>query len=616
MIENKKNNVISRNKNKNKNKNSRNIKNNTKNVSSKKSNNKNQETFLNENFNKLNNESSVLKEKKNNKKSLKVISLGGLEEIGKNITVYEYGEDIVVIDCGMAFPDEETPGIDVRIPDFTYLIENQHRIKGLFITHGHEDHIGGIAYLLKNINIPIYGTRLTLGILEGKLKEHNLLQSSNLNVIDETGKISLGKFSLEFIHVNHSIPGSIAIAIHTPIGTVIHTGDFKIDTTPIDGAVTNINKLCELSKKNILALAIDSTNAERTGYSVSEKDVGTTLNELFQKSAGKRILIATFASNIHRLQQIFDAAKSCGRKVAISGKSMLNNVTIAVELGYMNVSQNTLISIDDIDKYNDGQLTIITTGSQGEPMSALHKIAYGEHRQVSINHGDVVIISANPISGNEKLVNKVINELVGQGATVYHSKNCNVHVSGHACQEEIKLLINIIKPKYFIPIHGEKKHLIANANVAKSTGIEGKNIVIAKIGDVIELNKDKCGITGTVPSGQVFVDGYGVGDVGNIVLRDRRLLADDGIIIVAITIDKMSKTIICGPEITSRGFVYMRESEAMFREMKNMVVRTYRMYRDKDYLTIKTAIKDKLGNYIYNETKRNPMVLTMILDLD
>lgn len=559
--------------------------------------------------------STGTKTKKQEKKNLKIISLGGLNEIGKNLTVYEYDNDIVIVDCGMAFPDEDTPGIDVRIPDFTYLIENKDKIRGLIVTHGHEDHIGGIAYLLKKINIPIYGSRLTLGLLEGKLEEHNLLYSTKLMVINTQEKISLGKFSLETIHVNHSIPGAIAIAIHTPIGTVIHTGDFKIDTTPIDGVVTDIGRFCELSKKNILALAVDSTNAERPGYSQSEKIVGENLHDLFEDAKNSRVIIATFASNIHRLQQIFDAAKEIGRKVAISGKSMLNNVNIAVKLGYLRVSPETLISIDDINSYQPGQLIIVTTGSQGEPLSALHRIAFGEHRQVQIMKNDVVIISATPIPGNEKLVNKVINELISIGAKVYHGKNKEVHVSGHACQEEIRLLISLVKPKYYIPIHGEQKHLIANAEIAKNVGIDEKNIIIGKIGDVISVDKSEIKIIDKVQAGQVFVDGSGVGDVGNIVLKDRKILSENGIIIVSLTIDGISRDIISGPEITSRGFVYMKESEELFRNMRKTVLRTFKTKKCKDFVTTKTLIKEKLSDFVYNETKRRPMILVMIMEL-
>jgi len=468
---------------------------------------------------------------------LKIISLGGLGEIGKNITVYEYKEDILLVDCGMAFPDEETPGVDIVIPDFTYLIQNQDKIRGLVVTHGHEDHIGAIPYLLKNISVPIYATQLTIGLIEGKLKEHKGLANTKLNVVNPGQTLQFGALSVEFIHVNHSIPDAVAFAIKTPVGVVVHTGDFKIDTTPIDGQVIDLARFGELGKKGVLAMLADSTNAERPGYTMSEKVVGESFQNLFKKAGKNRIIIATFSSNIHRIQQIIDEAVNCGRKVAVSGRSMLNVVSVAAKLGYLKVPDNVLIDIEAIKNYASEQLVIITTGSQGEPLSALHRMAYSDHRNVEIVPNDMIIISATPIPGNEKLVSKVVNELMKRGANVVYEKMYDVHVSGHACQEEIKLLLSLVKPKFYIPVHGEQKHLYKHAMLAQTMGVPSENTVIANIGDVIELTSKTIKVTDTVPSGRVLVDGLGIGDVGGVVLRDRKLLSDDGIIIVTVTID-------------------------------------------------------------------------------
>ncbi len=549
---------------------------------------------------------------------MKIISLGGLEEIGKNITVYEYKNDIVIVDCGMAFPDEEMLGIDIVIPDFTYLVQNAHKIRGLVLTHGHEDHIGGIVYLLKHINIPIYGTRLTLGLVEGKLKEHGLLANAVLNVVKPHDVIRLGEFSVEFIHVNHSIPDAVGMAITSPVGTVVQTGDFKIDTTPIDSQVIDIARFAELGGKGVLALLSDSTNAERPGFTASERRVGESLSNLF-KSAGKhRVIVATFSSNIHRIQQIIDEAVRCSRKVAVSGRSMLNVVNIASELGYLDVPDGVLIDIEDIKNYLPQQLVIITTGSQGEPLSALHRMANSAHRNVEIVPGDVIIISATPIPGNEKLVGKVVNELMKRGAEVVYEKMYDVHVSGHACQEELKLMLKITNPKFFMPVHGEQKHLVKHAGLAKSLGLEQDDIILPSIGDVIELTPNSYKITGKVPAGSVLVDGLGVGDVGSVVLRDRKHLADDGIIIVAIAMEAESGEVVSGPEVISRGFVYVKESEELIdqaREAACKAIENCYLSNISDWNTVRGKVRDAVSKYIYTKTKRSPMILPIILSV-
>lgn len=551
-------------------------------------------------------------------KPLKIIPLGGLGEIGKNITLYEYDGDMMLVDCGMAFPDEEMPGIDIVIPDFTYVLENKDKIKGLVVTHGHEDHIGAIPYLLRNFNVPIYATRLTVGLIEGKLREHKLLNEAKLNVTNPGDTVRLGKFEIEFIHVNHSIPDAVGFAITCPAGTVVQTGDFKIDTTPIDDYVIDIGRFAELGKKGVLALMSDSTNAERPGFTPSERIVGDSFSNLFKKAENHRILVATFSSNIHRIQQIIDEACRCGRKVAVSGRSMINVVSVAAELGYLNVPKDVLIDIETIKNYPPEELVIVTTGSQGEPLSALHRIAFSDHRQVEIIPGDMIIISATPIPGNEKLVSKVVNELMKRGANVVYERMYDVHVSGHACQEELKLMMSIVKPKYFIPLHGEQKHLMKHAMLARQMGIPEENILIADIGDVIEVSRAALKSTETVQAGRVLVDGLGVGDVGSIVLRDRKHLADDGIIIIAVSIDGVTREVVSGPDVVSRGFVYVKESERLMHDIDELVCDILEgCYVDgiKDWSTIKTRIKDRTARFVSAKTRRSPMILPIIMEV-
>ncbi len=551
-------------------------------------------------------------------KPVKIIPLGGLGEVGKNITLYEYDGDMMLVDCGMIFPDEDTPGIDSIIPDFTYLLENQDKIKGLVVTHGHEDHIGAIPYLLKQLNVPIYATRLTIGLISGKLKEHKLLGDAKLNEINAGGVVSLGKFKVEFIHVNHSIPDSVGFAITCGAGTVVHMGDFKIDTTPIDDKVIDIARFAELGKKGVLAMLSDSTNAERPGYTSSERIVGESFSNLFKKAEGHRIVVATFSSNIHRIQQIIDEAARCKRKVAVSGRSMINVVNVASELGYLNVPSGILVEIETIKNYAPSELVIITTGSQGEPMSALSRMAASEHRQVEIAPGDMIIISATPIPGNEKLVSRVVNELMKRGANVVYEKMYDVHVSGHACQEEQKLMLSIINPKYFIPVHGEQKHLYKHAQLAYAMGLDYKNVVIGANGSVIELSKQGIKCTETVPAGRVLVDGLGVGDVGSIVLRDRKHLAEDGIIVVNVAIDSITREVVSGPDIVSRGFVYVKESDELMEALNGVVCNVLEncyVLGVKDWSTIKTRIKDSVAKFLYNKTHRSPMILPIILEV-
>ena len=556
--------------------------------------------------------------RKNNKKPIKIIPLGGLGEIGKNITLYEYDGDMFLVDCGMSFPDEDMPGIDIVIPDFTYVLENKDKIKGLVVTHGHEDHIGAIPYLLRNFNVPIYATRLTIGLIEGKLKEHKLLESANLNVVKAGSVVKLGKFTVEFIHVNHSIPDATAFAIKCAGGTVVHTGDFKIDTTPIDDKVIDIARFAELGKEGVLALLSDSTNAERSGFTASEKLVGGSFSNLFRQAEGKRIIVATFSSNIHRIQQIIDEAARCNRKVAVSGRSMLNVVSIAEELGYLKVPQNVLTPIEAIKNYTPGQIVVVTTGSQGEPLSALHRMAFSDHRQVEIAPDDMIIISTTPIPGNEKLVTKVINELMKRGANVVYERMYDVHVSGHACAEELKLIMSIVKPKYFIPLHGEQKHLMKHAELAQLMGINKENTVVAQNGSVIEISEKAVKSTDAVTAGRVLVDGLGVGDVGSIVLRDRKLLSDGGIIIVGVTIDAVTREIVAGPDIVSRGFIYMKESEELIQEISDLVwdIMDRCYYQNiRDWATIKNKIKDGVSKFLFTKTKRSPMVLPIIMEV-
>ena len=552
------------------------------------------------------------------KSPLRIIPLGGLGEIGKNITVYEYKQDIILVDCGMSFPDEEMPGIDIVIPDFSYLVQNKERILGLFVTHGHEDHIGGIPYLLRELNVPIYGTRLTLGLVEGKLREHKLLGGAKLYVTNPGEKVTVGSFSVEFIHVNHSIPDAVGFAIKSPVGTVVQTGDFKIDTTPIDDQVIDLSRFAKLGSEGVLALISDSTNAERPGYTASEKVVGESFAHLFRKAGRNRIIVATFSSNIHRIQQIIDAAVSYKRKVAVSGRSMINVVSVASELGYLNVPENVLIDIESINKYPADQLVIITTGSQGEPLSALHRMAYNDHRNVDIVPNDMIIISATPIPGNEKLVSKVVNELMKRGADVVYEKMYDVHVSGHACQEELKLMLSLVKPKFFIPAHGEQKHLYKHAMLASGVGIPSDRILIANIGDVIELTKSSMKTTETVQSGSVLVDGLGVGDVGSVVLKDRKHLADDGIIVVAFTMDSATREVVSGPDIVTRGFVYAKESEELIAKItvvaEGAIERCY-INNIRDFNTIKSRVRDAVSRYLYENTRRSPMILPIIMEV-
>ena len=549
-------------------------------------------------------------------KPLRIIPLGGIDEIGKNITAYEYGDDIMIVDCGMSFPDEDMPGIDIVIPDFSYLQQNADKIRGLVVTHGHEDHIGSIPYLLKNINIPIYGTPLTLGLIEGKLREHRLLSSAKLKKVHPKDTIMLGVFKVEFIHVNHSIPDAVAVAITTPAGTVVQTGDFKIDTTPIDGDMIDLARFGELGNEGVLALLSDSTNADRPGYTPSERIVGDSFSNIFKNADGKRIIVATFSSNIHRMQQIIDQAVACGRKVAISGRSMINAVNVATELGYLNVPAGVMIDIEAIKKCDPGRLVIITTGSQGEPMSALHRMAFNNHRFVSIHPGDFIIISANPIPGNEKLVDKIINELLKLGAEVLYEKMYDVHVSGHACREEQKIIMGLVKPKFFIPVHGERKHLCKHAESARSMGITEDRIMIPKNGGVIEISEDGMKETETVTAGRVMVDGLGVGDVGSIVLRDRKHLAEDGVVVIALTLDSVSREVVSGPEVITRGFVYVKEAEKLItgaNEVSCDILEQCYLQNVRDWNNIKNRLRDGVSKYFSEITGRSPMIIPIIM---
>ena len=551
------------------------------------------------------------------KSSLKIIPLGGLLEIGKNITVFEYENEIIIVDCGLAFPEDDMLGVDLVIPDISYLEKNKNKIKGLIITHGHEDHIGGIPYLLKQFNVPIYATRLTVGLISNKLEEHKLLRSTKLNIVNQGQTIKLGKFKIEFIRSSHSIPDAVALAIHTPVGIVLHTGDFKIDYTPIDGERIDLGRIAELGNKGILALMSDSTNSERKGYTMSESSVGEVFDKLFI-NCKKRIVVATFASNVHRVQQIVDAAVENGRKIAVCGRSMINMITTARELGYIQVPENIFIDIDMINNYTDDQLVIITTGSQGEAMSALTRMAAGEHRKVEITPNDLVIISATPIPGNEKFVSKVIDDLMQIGAEVVYSSLADIHVSGHACQEEQKLILSLAKPKYFIPVHGEYRQLLAHANTAEKIGIDRENIFLMSNGRVLELNDKEAKFTTTVPFGRILVDGLGVGDVGNIVLRDRQHLSQDGLIVIVMTMNGATGEIVSGPDVISRGFVYVRESENLMDNVKRVVrdeISKCEKNHIKDWATIKSVLKDNLRDYIYQKTKRNPMILPIIMEL-
>ena len=547
---------------------------------------------------------------------VQIIPLGGLGEIGKNMTAFRYGDDMILIDAGLMFPEDDMLGIDLVIPDISYLIENQDKLKGIFLTHGHEDHIGALPYVMKQIDCPVYGTALTLGILEGRLKE-NGVSSENCRIIKPGDKITAGAFKLDFIRVNHSIPDAIANAINTPIGTIIHTGDFKIDHTPVDGQVTEFNKFAEYGDRGVLALLADSTNAERPGFTPSEKMVGKTFDDEF-RYAKNRIIVATFSSNVHRIQQVIDAALKYDRKVAVIGRSMVNVVNIAKELGYLKAPEGEIIDIDETHNYTPDKIVIITTGSQGEPMSALTRMAMNDHKKVDIMPGDTVIISATPIPGNEKLVSRTIDHLYKLGADVIYEKSNGVHVSGHASQEEIKLMHNLVRPKFFVPVHGEFRHLIKHANLAQSLGMPKENIVIAENGSVIELTKNSIGINGKVPAGKVLVDGLGVGDVGNIVLRDRRQLSQDGIMIVVVTIDKENCHVVSGPDIVSRGFVYVREAEGLMDEAKDKVQLALEKCEENgvsEWSAIKSTVRDSLGRFLYERTRRRPMILPIIMEI-
>ena len=559
-------------------------------------------------------------EKKNIKVArdrLKIIPLGGLEEVGKNMTVFEYGNEMIIVDCGVAFPEDDMLGVDLVIPDFSYLTKNREKFKAMVITHGHEDHIGAIPYVLKELNVPVYGTRLTLGLIKNKLEEHKLVRSTSLKCVKAGDVITIGCFKIEFIRSTHSIADSVALAITTPVGVIFHTGDFKIDYTPIDGKPIDLSRIAEIGNQGVLALMSDSTNAEREGYTMSEKTVGKVFDNIFT-GCTKRIIVATFASNVHRVQQIVNSAVKTNRKVAICGRSMENVMNVAIELGYLNIPDGVLIDIDDIDDYIPERLVLITTGSQGETMSGLSRMASGTHRKVVITRDDLVIISATPIPGNEKLVSNVIDDLFKIGADVIYHSLADVHVSGHACQEEQKLMLSLVKPKYFIPVHGEYRHLKAHAETAMKIGIPEENIMMLTNGRVLELDKNMCKLGSTVPAGQLLVDGLGVGDVGNIVLKDRQHLSQDGLIIVVIAMDGKTGQILAGPDIISRGFVYVRESEDLMDSIKRQICKDISNMESegiKDWTTIKTRVKDTLHDFVYSKTKRNPMIIPIISEI-
>ena len=548
---------------------------------------------------------------------LRIIPLGGLHEIGKNITVFEYGDDMIAVDCGLSFPEDDMLGVDLVIPDITYILKNQEKFRGLVITHGHEDHIGSIPYFLKQLNTPIYGTKLTLGLIKNKLEEHNLTKSTKLHEVRQGQSIKLGCFKIEFIRSSHSIPDSVMLAINTPVGTILHTGDFKIDYTPIDGKIMDLGRIAEIGNKGVLALMSDSTNSERKGYTMSESSVGEVFDKLFMHCT-KRIVVATFASNVHRVQQIVNSAVKYGRKIAVCGRSMINMINTAKDLGFIKCPDNLFIDIDMINNYTDNQLVIITTGSQGEAMSALTRMATGTHKKVKITQNDLVIISATPIPGNEKYVSKVIDDLMQIGAEVVYSALEDVHVSGHACQEEQKLILTLTKPKYFIPVHGDYRHLVAHSETAKSVGIPKENIFMLHNGLVLEMNKESAEYADTVPSGRILVDGLGIGDVGNVVLRDRQHLSQDGLIVVVLTLDGASGEVVAGPDVITRGFIYVKDSENVMEDIKNEVRQEVREceYRGiTDWTTIKNIVRDNLKDYIFDKTKRNPMIIPIIMEI-
>ena len=548
---------------------------------------------------------------------LRVMCLGGLSEIGKNMTVLEYGDDIVVIDCGMGFPDDDMPGVDLVIPDISYLVSNAHKIRGILITHGHEDHIGGVPYILQQIDAPIFGTRLSLGIIEGKLDENPPPNDPELYTVEAGDVINLGVFKAEFIHVNHSIADACAIAIRTPVGLVYHSGDFKLDVSPIDGKMMDLTRIGELGREGVTLLMCESTNAERPGFTPSERTVGSSLERIFSQYENKRLIIATFSSNVHRVQQIIDTSARHNRKVVILGRSMVNVIGAAAELGYIDLPDGVLIDVSEMKKYRPEQITIITTGSQGEPMSALYRLAFSEHNQVRINSSDVVILSSSAIPGNEKLVGRIINALVRNGVRVVHDSSEDLHVSGHACREEIKLLIALLKPKYLMPIHGEYRHLYANKDIGEFMGIPSDKIFISDLGRVLEIDRKVAKFSGEVPSGNVLVDGAGVGDIGSVVLRDRKHLAEDGLVVVVSTVDDYGE-IVSGPDVVSRGFVYVKESEELMQRVKETAAQSITKAlgkRVRDWAAIKGAVKDEIAKFIFKETKRRPMILPIIMDV-
>ncbi len=555
-----------------------------------------------------------MKNRKNSK--LRIIPLGGLEQIGMNITAFEYEDSIVVVDCGLAFPEDDMLGIDLVIPDVSYLKENVDKVKGFVFTHGHEDHIGALPYVLKEINIPIYATKLTMGLIDHKLKEHNLTRTTKRKVVKPGQSINLGCFRIEFIKTNHSIQDAVALAIYSPAGIVVHTGDFKVDYTPVFGDAIDLQRFAEIGKKGVLALMCDSTNAERKGFTASERTVGRTFDNIFSEHTNTRIIIATFASNVDRVQQIINSAYKFGRKVVVEGRSMVNVISTASELGYLNIPENTLIDLEQMKNYPDEKMVLITTGSQGESMAALSRMAANMHKKVMIKPGDTVIFSSHPIPGNEKAVSNVINELSMKGANVIFQ---DVHVSGHACQEEIKLIYTLVRPKYAIPVHGEYRHLKAQAQLAQELGIDKNNIFILKSGDVLELSEEKANIAGHVQTGAILVDGLGVGDVGNIVLRDRQHLAEDGILIVVLTLGRYTNQVLAGPDIVSRGFVYVRESEDLMDEARSVVQTALNNCLDRrmtDWGKIKNAVRDSLSEFLWKRTKRSPMILPIIMEVD
>ena len=560
------------------------------------------------------------KEKIQNKSGamLRVVSLGGLGEIGKNITVFECGDDIVVVDCGMGFPDDDMLGVDLVIPDVSYLLKNADKIRGILITHGHEDHIGALPYILKQINAPIYGTRLSIGIIEGKLSEHKLPCEPDLYTVEAGDVINLGTIKAEFIHVNHSIADACAIFLKTPGGTVFHSGDFKLDVSPIDGKIMDLTRIGELGKNGIDLLLCESTNAAREGFTPSERTVGSSLERIFSSYKSNRIIIATFSSNVHRVQQIINASYAHGRRVAILGRSMVNVIGAAAELGYIDLPDGVLIDVSEIKRFRPEELTLITTGSQGEPMSALYRIAFSEHERVKLNTGDVVVLSSSAIPGNEKLVSKIVNALIKNGVKVVSDSAEDVHVSGHACKEEIKLLMALTRPKYFMPIHGEYRHLYANKENAEYMGIPSENIFISEIGRVLEMNRKGARFNGNVPAGQILVDGSGIGDIGSVVLRDRKLLSEDGLVVVVAVVDLEGGYLVSGPDVVSRGFVYVKESEELMDRARNvcsMAIERALPVASKDRMLIKNEIKDALSKFIFKETKRRPVILPILMEI-